>query len=1024
MIKAPSITSLRVLKLAANFVHMKWDNVGGNFYYLVERRQVESNTGEPLENVFWEQRGYTSNTDWFDSDLIPGFSYQYRISSTYETFEQSDWTYSDTLKAFKQNAYVFTKMNDFQLCSKYIDEKFVKNNQAYVDFRNDEIRAGLMGEEFVYYPEISNISSVENHFVVDKERHEIQGDVSGICKDRERVMMCEIDGVLYMFERFQSVIKVSNDKGQNWVYYQAFNGRVGNPIARQCSYQSNTTTFVLGYDDVFFGRPSTDIRWSENTVKFSTQEYTFAKLGEENNVGFPVEIFGKYIELPADLKKRAEAMACSNKYLWVAGRNYVQRTNIANPVIDATGNRIWEVGNDYITKDPEHRTVTKKLDVLDGKLYALVSGRVKINEMGQRLDPTDPKNVEQSEYDGIYLYDEETRVWARVFGTTAEERKHISHTESDMSTDGEEIFFTYNDHTIEILIDSELPITNPNVSSAVKYSQETYHPTDKAKHLISFRTNGENPGPTMFTHGPHRYHGECQFVWSYRSGTRAWIAPNYRAVVVYPTRKYEYVIDKNKDFNGETWDKGHVTISIDNIEFNGFSRYANGVMFYKSTGEIVGYYEFTYRVRDNVKIFWKPDNVLLTADLVQQEIEVPVKPKEITGLVDPNLSPMLNQITPEHYMQDDGLFRAFADNYLQYLSTGEASYYNRLKNLIRNKYPKEENNFEYLYSEIGRRNIYLDKEKRDQVIRFFEARSSDFYSTKGVADSYKFLFKLLYNADVDIEVESMNTLEYDILVDSGTITEDIVGTTVYTPTGRANVTYIEREYNQGKLQWRVTIHNLIGKFLVGQVLKSEYDSAFTADILVSVRGKELAYSDINYINRGRVYYSMKIKSELAFTRYKDDVLRFVHPVGFGLLGVTLITVLINSGIAFKHEETIINIMKSFRYDSGLPTVFPDETYVLDANENIEFDPLTGQAKRTAHPLAGQDPIATIPQWADYDDHEDVWMGKKPSERRFKLSPTFDGAWVTYAYYSLLAGERLKDNIGLPRDPKVATQIKV
>lgn len=1020
MIKAPSITSLRVSKLAANFVHLKWDNVGGNFYYLIERRQVESaNAGEQLDNIFWEQRGYTSNTEWFDSDLIPGFTYQYRIASTYETFEQSDWTISDSLKAFKQNAYVFTKMNDLQLSSKYIDEKFVKNNQSYVDFRNDEIRAGLMGEDFVYYPEISNISSVENHFVVDKERHEIQGDMSGICYDKERLMICEIDDVLYLFERYQGVIKVSNDKGQNWVYYQAFNGRVGNPIARQCTYQSDTTTFVLGYEEIFFGRPSTDIRWSENTVRFSTQEYTFAKLGEENNVGFPVEIFGRYIDLPADLSKRAEAMACSTKWLYVAGRNYIARTNIANPVIDTNGNRVWDTNFDYITKDPENRTVTKKLDTLNGVLYALVSGRVKVNEMGQRLDPTKPENVEQSEYDGVYMYDETTRKWTRIFGDLLDDRKHISHTESDMSTDGNEVFFTYNNHDIEILPDTELPTVNSDVSSAVKYSMESYNPTDKSKHLISFRTSGD-----VFTHGPHRYHGECQFVWSFRSGTRAWISPRYHAVVVYPTRKYEYVVDKDKNFNNETWDKGHVVINIDNIKFSGFSRYANGIMFYKSTGEIVGYYEFTYRVRDSATIFWKPDNTLLTADLVQQEIEVPVVPKVITGLVDPNLSPMLNQITPEHYMQDDGLFRSFADNYMQYLSTGEASYYNRLKNLIRNKYPKEENNFEYLYSEIGRRNIYLDKEKRDQVIRFFESRASDFYSTKGVVDSYKFLFKLLYNADVEIEVESMNSLEYDIIVESGVITEDIVGTTVYTPTGRANVTYIEREYKDGKLQWRVTIHNLIGKFLVGQTLKSETDSAFTANILVSVRGKELAYSDINYINRGRVYYAMKIKSELAFTRYKDDVLRFVHPVGFGLLGVTMITVLINSGVAFSHKETIINIMKSFRFDSGLPTVYPDETYVLDVNDNIEFDPLTGAAKKGPHPLAGKDPIVDIPQWADYDANEDVWMGRKPSERRFKLSPTFDGAWVTYAYFSLLAGEHLKDRIGLPRDPKVATQIKV
>ncbi|MGL5582971.1 MAG: hypothetical protein ACRDCE_18735, partial [Cetobacterium sp.] len=785
------------------------------------------------------------------------------------------------------------------------------------------------------------------------------------------------------------------------------------------TYQSNTTTYVLGYNEIFYGRPSTDLRWSENVVKFSTNTYTFAKLGDDNNVGFPVEIFGRYIDLPADLNKRAEAMASSDVYLYVAGRNYIRRTNIDKPVIGVDGNKVWEDGLDYITADPENRTVTKKLDVLNGKLYALVTGRVKLSASGNHMDPTVPENVEPSEFDGVYIYDDEARTWKRIFGNTEEERKHIDHQGTNMSTNGEEIFFTYENHSIELIPDTLLPTENPNVSSAIKYSQATYYPTDKQKHLISFRTKGE-----LFTYGAHRYHSECEFVWSRRSGTRAWISHNYRAVVVYPTRKYEYVVDEDKNFTSETWNKGVVTVNLDNINFNRFSRYANGILLYRSTGEIIGYYEFSYRVRDEAQIYWKPDYTLFTATLIQQEAPPSVEPVLPHGLVDPNLAPMMNTITPEQYMNDGGLLKSFAQNYLEYISTGESSYYNRLKNLIRNKYPKEENNFEYLFSEINRRNIYLDREKRDAVVRFFESRASDFYSTKGVVDSYKFLFKLLYNADVDIEVESLNSLEYDIVVESGDVTEDIVGTTMYTPTGRANVTYIEREYNQGKLQWRVTIHNLLGKFLVGQVLKSEKDPSFSANILVGVRGKELSYSDIEYINRGRVYYTMKIKSELPLTRYKDDVVRFVHPVGFGFMGVTMLTVLINSGISLRHKETVMTIMKAYKWDAGVPKVFPALTNQLDVSGNIEFNANTGEAVKQPHPLAGMDPMTDLGLWADYDKEEMPFHGVAPSDRRVELSPTFDAAWMTYALYSLLEGKRLKDNNGLPRDPINPTQIKV
>lgn len=1018
MIKAPSVTSLRVLQLAANFIHLKWDDVGGNFYYLVERRVVEDANGAS-DNIFWEGRGYTSDTEWFDSDVTPAHTYQYRVRSTYETFEPSEWVESDHLKTFTQNAYVFSKMNDFTLSDKFITEKFLRNKPNYVNFEKDEIRAGLMGEDFVYYPEIGDISSVESHFVVDKERHEVQGSVSGVCNDRERTMICEVDGVLYLFERYQPVIKVSNDNGQNWTYYQAFNGRVGNPVARQCTYQSSTTTYVLGYNEIFYGRPSTDLRWSENVVKFSANNYTFAKLGDDNNIGFPVEIFGRYIDLPADLNKRAEAMASSDEYLYVAGRNYTRRTNIDKPIIGTDGNKVWEDGFDYITIDPENRTVTKKLDVLNGKLYALVTGRVKLSAAGNLMDPTVAENVEASEYDGIYVFNDTTRIWNRVFGRTPEERKHITYAETDMSTDGAEVFFNYVNHSIDIIPDLDLPTTNPAVTSAVRYDAGTYYPTDKQKHLISFRSSGAE-----FKFGANRYHGECEFVWSRRSGTRAWISQNYKAVVVYPTRKYEYVVDENKSFTGERWDKGIVTIKLDNIKFSGFSRYANGIMLYRSTGEIIGYYEFNYRVRDEAQIYWKPDYTVFTATLIQQESPPTTIPTVPHGLVSPNLAPMMNTITPEHYMNDGGLMKSFAQNYLEYLSTGEASYYNRLKNLIRNKYPKEENNFEYLFSEINRRNIYLDKDKRDAVVRFFESRASDFYSTKGVVDSYKFLFKLLYNADVDLEVESLNSLEYDIVVESGMVTEDIVGTTMYTPTGRANVTYIEREYNQGKLQWRVTIHNLLGKFLVGQVLRSEKDPSFSANILVGVRGKELSYSDIEYINRGRVYYTMKIKSELPLTRYKDDVVRFVHPVGFGFMGVTMLTVLINSGISLRHKETIMTIMKAYKWDGGVPKVFPALTNQLNVSGNIEFNANTGEAIKQPHPLAGVDPMKDMGLWKDYDAVEKPFHGVAPSARRVELSPTFDAAWMTYALYSLLEGKRLKDNIGLPRDPTPPTQIKV
>lgn len=1012
MIQAPSVTSLRVSKLAANFVFFKWDDVGGNFYYVVERclryKGQEEFSG-------WIQQGYTDINEWFDDSINPDYEYKYRVTSTYNTFEPSVPTVSDTIIPFTQNAYNFSKMNSLTLSAKFIQEKFVKNNTSYVNFNTDVIMAGLMNENFVYYPEMSTVdASIKPMFLVDKERHEVQGDMTKVCNNKDRLMLSEIDDVLYLFERFQPVIKVSNDKGQNWVYYKAFNGRVGNPVSNVCTYQSNSTTFVLGYSEVFFGRPSRDLRWSDDTVRWSSQEYTFAKLGDEDQIGFPVEIFGSYIDLPAALNHRTEAMACSDTHLYVGGKNFITRASLTEPTFDDKGKRTWEHdadGNDkkfYITADPEHKVVLKKLDTLKGKLYALISGRVKDG----KSDPTVPENVEPSIYDGVYVFDDEAGTWSRQFGETEEERTHISHEYTNMSTDGNEIFFDYHDYSIELLDDTVLPTTNPVVKEAKKYSLEPFFSSGKSIHEITFRkTNDEK-----FIQGPTRYHGETKFTWSRRSGTRAWINPQYKAVVVYPNRRYEYTIDEDKEITKEIWNKGDVTIKLDNVQFNNFTNYSNGILLYKSSGEIIGYHEFNYRARDEASIYWKPDLTLLIANLVEQEREEPDDDYIPTGLVQPDITPLIDKMAPESYIYDDGLFRSFASNYLEFLSSGEDSYYSKLKNLIRNKYPKEKDNFEYLYSEINKRNIYLDKEKRDAVVRFFETRSTDFYSTKGVEQSYKFLFKLLYNAEVDIEVESKQGMEYDIVISSDDVTEDIVGTTVYTPTGRANVTYIEREYKEGKLQWRITIHNLLGKFIAGQELKSELDPSFEGKILIGVRGKELSYSDIDYINRGRVLYTMKIKSEIPLARYKDDVIRFVHPVGFGFIGITLLTVIINSGLSLTHRETIISIMKALKWDSGLPTKMPELTYELNTDGEVVRDQYNNPVTKP-HPNAGLDPL---PFWPNYDKDE----GAGASARRVDLSPTFDAGWLTYAFYKTLEGQRLKDRIGLPRDPLVATQIKV
>lgn len=1034
--KAPKVTSLRIIKLSANQVHIKWDPVGSNFYYFVELAESRNDgTKVPLDKLQWQNLGYSSDNDRFISiGINPNTHYLIRVSVRAKGFEQSDWAYTEEFLTFKSNAYSFDHMKEFTLSEQFIKEKFVKNNSNYINFNTDQLLASLMTEDFQFTSKYNDVSQISNKILKEANFHEIQGTPEGItrvCSDINRVMPAEMDGVLYLFERFQNVVKVSNDKGQTWKYYKALDDRVGNPVSKTCIYQSDTTSYVLGYDRVFYGRRSSDVRWSDDQHRFSETDLTFAKIGDTLHLGFDVEVFGTLSFLPGNVSRFTEAIASNNDFLYVAAKNNLRFLDLHNADVDmdggsiSYGKKLFDEKTIKITDN--ENIVVKKMDVLNGELYILVTGEVNKYFM----DPTKPENVIDSKDKGVYKLVDDKLV--RVFGNTEEERRKIEHEYTNMSTDGKEIFISYaNFKYTEYTKDDKL-------ENGIKYIKTESGLSDKHYHMGSIRTSdGETWKPYYMS-----YYAEPWFTWMNRTKTRVWINNDNRPVVVYPSKIYTKIIDTvgptgEDRVVKEVWDKGHGTFYCKNIFFEGFKQYSGGVLIHKSSGEIVGYYEYNYRVRDNAQIIWIPKLICLQATLQNQEHPEIWEPKHNKGEKDPDLRPLLNTMIPDSYLLQNSNFEKFCEYYLQFLSDGKNTHYNKLLNLIRNKYPRETDSVEYLWSEINKRNIYLDKDKRDQVIRFFESRKSDFYSTKGTEASYKFLFKLLYNEDVEIEIESNSGLEYDIVVYSDNINEDIVGRTIYTPTGRCNVTYIEREYAKGKLQWRMTIHNMIGRFLVGQNILGER-SDFKGQIIQGIKGKEILSNKEDLANRSRSYYVMKIKSKLPTSRYSSDVLRFVHPVGFGFIGITLLTMFINSGLSLKHSETIINKLITYRYDSGYPSIWPDRVAILK-NDIIERDPITGEALYTLHPKAGED--FDIPD--DYDKNEGFIGPEKPytnmeeylknvppSKRRHKYSPLFDQSGLTYSIFRdmtnlLIQSDkyRYKDNINNPRDPEKPSQEKV
>ena len=1022
MINAPEVTSLAIKKLSANSVELSWDDVGENFYYLVE-------ISKPSEQGPWTSLGYVNDNRFFTSALIPLTHYKLRVSVTSEGFEQSRWIETEEFETFENNAYTFETMNELTLNKKFIQEKFLKGNTEYVDFNSDVIMAALTNESFQYSDAYSHISQMSNFIIKEDRYHEIQSSIESVCRDKDRMYLMEDHGVLYLFERYQNIVKVSNDKGQNWFAVKLLNDRVGYPLSSTVFYQNSNTSYVLGYDRIFYGRESSDIRWSSDEVRFSADDVTFAKIGDTLQLGFDVNIFGTLGRLPGDVSTIAEAITANEEYVYVVARDKVRfiKTRQApidtDPLSPTFGEKIFEPGVHSITGNP--KSVCYKMDSVKGRVFALITGEVKV----AKQDPRDPKNIVDSLSKGVYiLEDHETGKWKRVFGNTEEERRRIEHKFTNMSCNDYEIFISSSNYKVlddEYIEDSETvsKYSEYGVTSAVKSTWTEQFIHDKHYLMMSFRSN-ESHGWEEWEAGRMDYYAEPFFSTCVRSNTRCWIDNSWRVVVVYSDVVHSYPIDSASKQSPqrrmkELWSFGDCTVISPNIEFNNFTKYASGIMLYKYSGELVGYYEFNYRVKDNVRVVWKPTEVLLKAFLQNQVREIPWVPDDDSGYNQPDLRPLINKMIPDNYLADEN-FDAFCRYYLQYLSDGYGTSYNNLVSLIKNKYPKEKHSWEWMWSEVYKRNIYLSKEKRDEVSRFFETRKNDFYSTKGTEASYKFLFKLLYNEDVEIDIESNNSLEYDVIIESDNITEDLAGTTVYTASGRCNVTYIERHYNKGKLQWRMTIHNLVGRFITGQEIKSER-SSFEGTIVQGVRGKDMSSNTIEYINRGRSYYVMKIKSALPTSRFRDDVLRFVHPVGFGFIGITLLTVFINAGLSMKHVETIINMYKTYKWDSGLPSEYQDRVADLDSSGEIKRDPSTGEAVYVEGPKIGQE----FPLRPNYMiDNPGLLNGLDADKRRRPMSLLFDQSSATFSKFRDMTDKRLKDDIDNPRDPSEPTQTKI
>lgn len=976
-----------------------WDDLGGVFNYEVQK---SANGGQFIA------AGITNNSEYFDQQVTPNTLYVYRVRAISTEYTPSDWTLSESFTTFASNSYVVTSQSSVSIYKNFIDQKLTKANSIF-NFNKDEIDGVLVKEGFAFNNSHTNVTDIENYILYQDESLKLYGDVSEACGDRYKLLPAYFNDIFFSFERKQSIVRYSKNNAASWILHRGILGRVGNPVGTQVAVTTDESMYIMGWDGIYNLTFSTDIKWSDNVMTLSSVTQTFSP---SNPGSFRIS---KLVGLPSGLglgSLEAITIDEDGDRLYVASANTIYSLELKSLSLDGSGNRQWNANTITITGDTTNDVLVKNLVAFNGGLYAYVPG----TRIGAGVTLESGYNVAPSTYEGIYQIDNDLTVSSRVYGNNNDEETTLDPLISNLSRSSTHILFDGINKPYLLTDDpSSLEPSTPGYTDSdldperVDYAvQYIIDPTNIVTNNRGYRKPIRSADGVSWVPREENYHYESQYLWF--DGNRVWV--NYKAKLAFITKRTDFVQAFTN--TSETLDNGKYTFYADSFNISGFPGYVIGMVFYKkSTGDLIGYYSLGFRTRDNAIFTWVPDRQIANAILASNSIDAVVVEDPPTNESDivPPLDPMVYQFLPEQFIQNEPLYVSFVEEYLKFLSSDRHSDYGQLYNLIQNHDVNETEYLQMFYNDLSKRNVYLDTAKWTQLLKFINNRPSDLYSIKGVKDSYKFLFKLLYNEDVTITTEIDSQYEYDIIIASDNATSDLVGNRLTSSTGYGDVVYYDRYYDEnGNAYWQMTLNNIIGEFDIGETLTSLGNPAFTGTVIRGVVGKEAPLDSQDYLNRGPTYYAISIYSQMQVSKYRDDVLRFVHPVGFGFVGIMLITMFVNSGVSTTHKETLVDILQTLKWDMGLPSVYPPTIPALDTNGKYQMNNY-GVIQTIPNPLAGQ----AFPLTPTYmTDNPQVIDGQNSDQRR-KDSYLFDSSNLRFINMRKLVDRRLKDGLTQRKD---------
>lgn len=1005
MAQSPAVEQIRIKNVAGTYVLIDWDDLGGIFTYEIQK---SANGGGYILADFTATPGY------FDQHASPNTNYIYRVRAVSSDYSPSEWTYTDEFKTYPNNSYAVIAQSSVSVYKNFIDRKLV-NADDFINFNRDQIEGVLIREGYSFNNAHTNIADLETFKLFEDESLKIYGDTSAACGDRKKLMPVVFNDYLFMFERLQSVVRYSTNKAQSWHTHKGVPGRVGSPIGGQVGASSDSALYIIGYDGIYALTFNTDVRWSSIHERFSAVNTTFqpGKVGSFR--------FSKLIDLPPGVAQGSvDAIALSDDYssLYIAAVDTVYSLNLVVADLDNLGIRKWRSETVRITGSDD--TKVKNLIGFAGNVYAFtfeVNDYVSIID-GAIVVDDDMFAVSEDFQCGVYKIKDDLSLVTKVYGNSLDERRLLNPEVSNLTRSTEYLCIdTYNKHyrVIDKPSDVDDPTpgydvdeVDPNrVDHAVTFEID---PTVITTQVRQFRQPLKSFDGDLWFAQEENYHYESQYNWY--NGNRIWVNYRQKLCIIENRKDFEYVF-KN---TSEVLEDGKFTFYSDGFSISDYPGYTIGMAFYrKDTGDLIGFFNLGYRTRDRASFVWIPDRTVMTAILASNEIDI-IEPDPLPDNeadIIPPLEPMVYQFLPSHFIQTEPLYVEFVNEYLKFLSSDNGSDYGQLYNLLRNHDVNETAYLDMFHNDMAKRNVYLEKDKWTELLKFSNNRAFDIYSIKGIKEAYTFLFKFLYNEDVILSTESDSKYEFDIVLDSSTLTTDLIGNRIKTESrsGQADVVYYERFFDpSGKAYWQVTLNNIVGEFVVGDVITSDVDRNFTGTVFRGVTGKEKPLNNEDYLQRGPTYYAISVQSGLQVSKYKDDAIRFVHPVGFGFIGIMLISMFINSGVSASHQETIIEMLQTLKWDVGLPKLYSLEIPDLNSDGSYKKNQF-GVIQYKPHPLAGQ-PFPLTPTYLT--DNPTIVSGQNADQRR-KDSYLFDSSNMRFIETRKIVKGRLKDGISQRKD---------